>query len=256
MDKNPTKGEIDRISFLDQLTLEELALFQQHGTMLTMKKNEPLDLDDPSHKNSVFLVTQGFVKLTTLNLEGKKFSLSLLQTGDLSDWFYTKVGEEKPFLQSGNCKFLESITGVSQVLRINETVFQGVLDKKPSLYVTLLRVMQCRVYTVQRQLSDVVFKDVHARIAQTLLDMVFHYAELCPYAFGVVRDVCLTHQEISELIGASRPVTSLALNDFARADLVHKHDRFLCLQNIPGLEVVAQEGYQALKKMSGSLVVS
>ncbi|MCS6266271.1 MAG: winged helix-turn-helix domain-containing protein [Vampirovibrio sp.] len=109
---------------------------------------------------------------------------------------------------------------------------------------------------MQRQLSDVVFKDVHARIAQTLLDMVFHYAELCPYAFGVVRDVCLTHQEISELIGASRPVTSLALNDFSRADLVHKHDRFLCLQNIPGLEIVAQEGYQALKKISSALVVS
>ena len=113
--------------------------------------------------------------------------------------------------------------------------------------------MQCKIYSVQRQLSDVVFKDVHARIAQTLLDMVFHYAELCPYAFGVVRDVCLTHQEISELIGASRPVTSLALNDLIRADLVHKHDRFLCLQDLSGLGIVAQGGYQALKKMKMAL---
>jgi hypothetical protein len=87
MEKYPVKGEVDRISFLDQLTTEELSLFHQNGTLLTMKKNEPLDLDDPSQKNSVFLVTEGFVKLTTLNLEGKKFSLSLLQTGDLSDWF-------------------------------------------------------------------------------------------------------------------------------------------------------------------------
>ncbi|MCS6266270.1 MAG: hypothetical protein H2174_01760 [Vampirovibrio sp.] len=137
MEKYPVKGEVDRISFLDQLTTEELSLFHQNGTLLTMKKNEPLDLDDPSHKNSAFLVTEGFVKLTTLNLEGKKFSLSLLQTGDLSDWFYNQTGEEKPFLQTGHCKFLESITGVSQVLRMNETVFQDLLDKKPSLYVTL-----------------------------------------------------------------------------------------------------------------------
>ena len=92
MEKYPQKAEIDRISFLDQLTPEELAAFHENGTLLTMKKNEPVDLDDPSHKNSVFLVTQGFVKLTTLNLEGKKFSLSLLQTGDLSDCFYNKVG--------------------------------------------------------------------------------------------------------------------------------------------------------------------
>ena len=256
METYRAKGEVDRISFLDQLTSEELSLFHQNGTLVTLKKNEPLDLDDPSHKNSVFLVTEGFVKLTTLNLEGKKFSLSLLQTGDLSDWFYSQTGEEKPFSQSGHCKFLESITGVSQVLRMNETTFQDLLDKKPSLYVTLLRVMQCRVYTVQRQLTDVVFKDVHARIAQTLLDMVFHYAELCPYAFGLVRDVCLTHQEISELIGASRPVTSLALNDFSKAGLIHKHDRFLCLQNIPGLKRVAQEGYQALKEIKSTLLVS
>ena len=133
METYRAKGEVDRISFLDQLTSEELSLFHQNGTLVTLKKNEPLDLDDPSHKNSVFLVTEGFVKLTTLNLEGKKFSLSLLQTGDLSDWFYSQTGEEKPFSQSGHCKFLESITGVSQVLRMNETVFQDLLDKKPSL---------------------------------------------------------------------------------------------------------------------------
>jgi CRP/FNR family cyclic AMP-dependent transcriptional regulator len=47
-----------------------------------------------------------------------------------------------------------------------------------------------------------VFKDVRARVAETLLELVRDHAEPCAHGFAI--DVRINQEDLAELVGASR----------------------------------------------------
>lgn len=235
---------VEKTNLLHKLSPTEFTRLKTEGTLLSLEKGAslPMGVDITDIQTVVLLVT-GVAKLVTLNVEGKRFSLSLLQTGDFLGALPTfKASEHDPV------EFVEAVIPC-QVLTIRQSIFQTVLEANPALYTFVLQQVQGKLQQVQQKLSDLLFKDVHARIAQLFLDMMFHYAEPCPYAFGVNKDISLKHHEIAELIGASRPVTSIALGELLKADLIHKHDGFFCLYDLEGLKTVAGLGAKALKNL-------
>jgi CRP/FNR family transcriptional regulator, cyclic AMP receptor protein len=233
---------IERAGLLNKLTETDWLFFKQHGSQLSLQKNDCL-YPIEEEVNCVYVVTQGFCKLMTLNPDGKRFSISILKVGDF-------IGNalEESMLESGEQtqeEFLEAVSDC-QVLRIASRRFAEVLSTNPQLTLNVLQNYQGKTRLFQRKLSDLLFKDVHARIAQLFLELLFDYGEECRYAFGLQRDICLRHHEIAELVGASRPVTSLALGDLLKADLVHKHDGFICLNDLEALKDVAEGGAKVL----------
>lgn len=240
---------IDKINLLERLSQEELALFQSEGSTITLERGQQVDgLEAPGEPRYVYLLTNGYAKLATMNEEGKRFSIAILQAGSL----FGRVLRAET-LSSGepdDDEFLEALSEV-RLLRLRNERFASVLQNNASLTITVLQMLQGKSRYIQRKLTDLLFKDVYARIAQLFLELVYDMGRECPYAFGLCRDLNLRHHEIAELIGASRPVTSMALSRFIKADLIHKHDGLICLNHMDNLKLVSQQGLPALEAIEG-----
>jgi CRP-like cAMP-binding protein len=250
MPQHATKAwYVERTHLLQKLNEADLALFQGQSTIISLAKGDSID---PSlqQQGCVYLITEGFAKLVTLSPEGKRFSLAILNVGDFMG---TVLGNANDVYNEGLDtepeEFLEAMAPC-QLLRVSNECFRSVLENNPTLFMTVLQNIQGKTRLLQRKLSELLFKDVHARIAQLFLDLMFTHGAECPYAFGLTRDLCLRHHEIAELIGASRPVTSSALSDFAKADLIHKHDGLICLNHMEAIHRVAEDGFKGLLSLN------
>jgi CRP-like cAMP-binding protein len=247
---------VSQTNLLQRLTPSEMDFLCQHGQRVLLKRGDALT---PTYEEipSVYVVASGFTRLVLLNEDGRRFSISILGPGDFIGAIApaaTPTAEARVRPAAAEAEFIEVMSPTCEVLRLGSPRFHEILSQNAGLMNTVLLNLQGKAKLFHRKLSDLLFRDVHARIAQLFLDMVFHYSEQCPYAFGLHRDLCLRHHEIAELVGASRPVTSLALGDFAKADLIHKHDGFICLQQIEPLRQVAEGGAKTLAALKRDLL--
>lgn len=223
-----------------KLSQEEQRLFCNKGTCMLLEKGQMFAPSESTLPEGVHIITRGYAKLLTMNTEGKRFAISILQPGDFLGSLVASQVQTRSQSQDAD-DFLEMMSNV-EMLCVDKKVFQEVITQNPQLCINVLQILQGRTQTFQRKVSDLLFKDVHARIAQLFLDLTFSHGEKCPYAFGLKRDLRLKHHEIAELVGASRPVTSMALSQFLKHDLIHKHDGLICLNDIEGLKRVVQLG--------------
>ena len=79
--------------------------------------------------------------------------------------------------------------------------------------------------------------DVRGRVAVTLLDLVGQAGGHCSHGHEV--DVPLTQQELAELIGASRPVVSVELNELRREGLLDYTRGHICVVDLDRLSTFA-----------------
>jgi CRP-like cAMP-binding protein len=232
---------IEHAQAVQKLHPDQLATLVQQGSVLTLHKSDTLD--PATEGNDVVLILlEGYAKLISLNNEGKRFALCVLRSGDFLGSLTTSagfMGDDAPL------EFVEAMADC-KVLRVGGKAFRQLIDSQPAMTRVLLQQLEGQNRRLQRKVTDLLFKDVYARMAQLFLELVFEHGEACPYAFGLKHDILLKHHEIAELIGASRPVTSVTLGQFIKADLLHKHDGVLCLQDLNALRAIASQGVVAL----------
>lgn len=241
---------VEQGHLMTQMASQEITQIWQEGAPVTLPKGDTLGLDvvPPA---TVCILMEGFAKLVTMNDDGKRFALTVLRPGDffggLSPTTSPPPQHTPAFAQ---LELLEPVTDVTLV-QMPQPRLKALLDANPTLNASVMQYLEGRTRLVQRKLTDMLFKDVHARIAQLLLDFCFDHGDECPYAVGLRRDVVLRHHEIAELVGASRPVTSAVLSQFLKADLLHKHDGKLCLNDVDTLQQVALNGVSAMPSTPG-----
>lgn len=236
---------VEQGHLMTQMAREEIAQIWQEGAPLSLPKGDALGLDvvPPA---TVCILMEGFAKLVTMNDDGKRFALTVLRPGDFFGGLSPDTLGHTPTTPSlSQLELLEPVTDVTLV-QMPQPRLKSLLDANPALSASVMQYLEGRTRLVQRKLTDMLFKDVHARVAQLLLDFCFDHGDECPYAVGLRRDVVLRHHEIAELVGASRPVTSAVLSQFLKADLLHKHDGKLCLNDVDGLHQVAAHGATAM----------
>lgn len=237
-----TLWNIEHLDLLAKLTPQERAKLEDQGERVLLSRQGELYPSEDPHP-SIYILMQGYCKFMTTNAEGKRFTMTILKAGDLvGNIIDTNNETDTTSLDT----FLEAVSDC-HFLRLDSVLFTTTLAQNPAVHLRVLQHYQGKSRLFQRKLSDLLFKDVHARIAQLFLDILFNHGEECPYAFGLQRDICLKHHEIAELIGASRPVTSLALGDFQKADLIHKHDGFICIVDLDALRAVTEQGAKAVR---------
>ncbi|MFM7468702.1 MAG: Crp/Fnr family transcriptional regulator [Vampirovibrionales bacterium] len=235
---------VQHTQLTERLSDAEQSLFKTEGLVKILEKGQFFLPSESEYPEGIHIILKGYAKLLTMNMEGKRFAISIMQPGDfLGQLIKEPSAPSQEPIQ--NEDFLEMMT-TTHLLCVKKDTFQRVVTENPQLCIHVLQMLQGKTQVFHRKLSDLLFKDVHARIAQLFLDLTFTHGKECPYAFGLKRDLRLKHHEIAELVGASRPVTSMTLNQFLKQDLIHKHDGLICLNNIQGLQHVAQRGAVAM----------
>jgi|TARA_R110000851_G_scaffold304910_1_gene462860 CRP/FNR family transcriptional regulator, cyclic AMP receptor protein len=178
--------------------------------------------------NSVYIVESGHLKLEHVAASGTASIAAVLGAGEILG---AGLGSTETATQTASAK------GATRVVRYTADRFQARMDAEPALAGHVIRMLARRQEITERRLYALMTLDVRGRVAVTLLDLVGQAGGHCSHGHEV--DVPLTQQELAELIGASRPVVSVELNELRREGLLDYTRGHICVVDLDRLSTFA-----------------
>lgn len=212
----------NEMSFADDLTaiIRQVPLFARlqdddvaQLAALAHPKTFPKDhlLFERGDEGSEFLiVTHGRLKLILLNEDGRELTLTIL--GPYQSFGEVSLLDDAP--RSASAVALSEL----RVLSISKRDFRGLLEKNPRVSLGLLTAMGRRLRDLTEDTAGLIFLDVYQRVARKILALM--------NAIGVKTDRgCeipqrLTHQEMANLVGATRETVTKVLNDLEARGII------------------------------------
>lgn len=170
--------------------------------------------------DTVYFIEGGQIKLLMLSSEGKECLLAIHGAGDI-------FGE---LCLSGLGARLETATAMKETLlkQIPSSQFFARLSRD-SLVEGFVRYLAVRVADQQQVIANLVTVDSEQRLGQTLLQLARTMGKKDPRSIRI--ELKISHEELSEMVGTTRPRISLFMQRFHNLGLMETNrERFLVIK--------------------------
>jgi CRP-like cAMP-binding protein len=127
--------------------------------------------------------------------------------------------------------------GPADVVEMDRSELEAASRGDGVLASMLLESMTTRVQFLERRLLWQFTTPIRARVAAALRDLICFEGRRCKHGHTI--DVRLSHQDLSELVGAARPVISAELVQMKREGLVEYTRSYFCVDDVAGLDRIA-----------------
>jgi CRP/FNR family cyclic AMP-dependent transcriptional regulator len=174
---------------------------------------------------SLFVVADGLVKVAVTSPAGAELALTTLRPPD-------SFGE-LPLIDGGPRSASATALVDTTLLALDRDTFLAVIEERPELLDSLLRSLGSLLRRLTEQAGDLVFLDLHARVAKLLLRLAERegrYAE-----DRITLDLRLTQSDLADLVGGSRQSVNQILRSFERRGLLELHGREIRIVSWPPL---------------------
>jgi CRP/FNR family transcriptional regulator, cyclic AMP receptor protein len=178
----------------------------------------------------VYFVASGQIKLLMLSSEGRECILAIHSAGDV-------FGE---LCLSGLGARLETATAMKETVlkKIPCSQFLARLSRD-SLFEGFVRYLAVRIADQQQVIANLVTVDSEQRLGQTLLQLARTMGKKDPRSIRI--ELKISHEELSEMVGTTRPRISLFMQRFRNLGLIETNkDRFLIIKEKKLAEYLAQ----------------
>jgi CRP/FNR family cyclic AMP-dependent transcriptional regulator len=168
----------------------------------------------------VYFIESGQIKLLMLSSEGKECLLAIHSAGDI-------FGE---LCLSGLGARLETATAmrVTILKQIPSRQFFARLSRD-SLLEGFVRYLAVRIADQQQVIANLVTVDSEQRLGKTLLQLARTMGKKDPRSIRI--ELRITHEELSEMVGTTRPRISFFMQRFHNLGLIETNrDRFLVIK--------------------------
>jgi CRP-like cAMP-binding protein len=196
--------------------------------VLKIAKRRAIEVDERGE--FAYGLSEGLAKVCRMSRSGRKVVDTLLRPGDL---FGGLEGSGKRREST-----IETITDCVLV-RVRSADLRQYLSTRPDLLMTCVQLLEDRQRKLSRQVESLVFKDVAARVVETLVQLTVQIPEKCPYGgkgiAGMAVDCRVTQSDLAELVGASRQAVNRVLRMLEAKDVLHRHGRVLCVPDVQAL---------------------
>ena len=189
-----------RSDLFRDLSAEELGEIDRFTHTRSFTKNSMLYTPGETGE-ALFLLKEGAVQIYRLSPEGRKLVIAHLLP-------YSFFGEMSCIGQGMYDTYAE-VTEDSLILTMNCADLERMLFSKPQVARRILEAFGRRVLEAERQLEDIAFKGMTARVAALLL----REAEGDEV-------VGLSHQDLAERLGVYRETATNALNELKSASII------------------------------------
>ena len=212
---------------------------QQLRDSLQRETAEARAISIPRHANvytcgdrddMVYFVESGQVKLLMLSSEGRECLLAIHSEGDI-------FGE---LCLSGLGARLETATAMraTSLKQIPCSQFFARLGRD-SLFEGFVRYLAVRIADQQQIIANLVTVDSEQRLGQTLLQLARTMGKKDPRSIRI--ELKITHEELSEMVGTTRPRISLFMQRFHNLGLIETNkNRFLVIKESKLTDYLAQ----------------
>ena len=178
----------------------------------------------------VYFIEAGQIKLLMLSSEGKECLLAIYSDGDI-------FGE---LCLSGLGARLETATAMKATIlkQIPCAQFFARLARD-SLAEGFVRYLAVRIADQQQVIANLVTVDSEQRLGQTLLQLARNMGKKDPHSTRI--ELKITHEELSEMVGTTRPRISLFMQRFHNLGLIETNkDRFFVIKEKKLTDYLAQ----------------
>jgi len=178
----------------------------------------------------VYFVESGQIKLLMLSPEGKECLLAIHSGGDI-------FGE---LCLSGSGGRLETATAMkaTTLRQIPASQFFARLSRD-SLLEGFVRYLAVRIADQQQVIANMVTVDSEQRLGQTLLQLARTMGKKDPRSIRI--ELKITHDELSEMVGTTRPRISLFMQRFHNLGLIETNkDHFFIIKENKLTDYLAQ----------------
>lgn len=172
----------------------------------------------------LFLLKKGTVQLYRLTPEGKKIVVATLGPGSL-------FGEMSLIGQGMHSTFAEAVDECKLCVMSRPDV-ERLMREKPQVALRIVEALGKRLVETERQLEDVAFKSIPARLASLLLRLADEQRSDTIKGYS--------HQDLAEMVGTYRETVTLTLNELKAKGLVEIGRKRLLLVDRAGLEQAAE----------------
>jgi len=220
---------LKKFNFFDTLNDEDMESLNEVVVDNEVKKKQPVYLaGDPSE--TIYFLKKGRVKITRLDESGKEFTLTLLEPGEI----FGELGIFDNSPRETSAVALED----SLICAMRRQDFEKYTSNKPELTFKLGKLMGFRRRQIENRIEELLFRDVPSRLARLLLRLAARHARETKH--GLQIHIKLSQQELANLIGATREMTSSVLNNFKREKLIAMEHKYIYILDRKRLEKIAQ----------------
>ena len=131
------------------------------------------------------------------------------------------------------------VAEVSEVAQFPRQAFARVVQSSGSLGYALMLDMIERRRDLEDKVEQLLFKDVSAKLAELLLQLESEFGVSSSTGKGTLVGLKITHQEMANLIGATRETVSLTLSQFRRKGYIETDGRKVIIADREGLRALA-----------------
>ncbi|MFK7695017.1 Crp/Fnr family transcriptional regulator [Paenibacillus sp. HJGM_3] len=203
---------LSQISIFEEMTREEMREIDQLDTIHHFNwitKNTLVQTPE-SAREGLYFVKEGKLRLYKLNDSGKQFTLGILTRGNI-------FGELNSFSFGTRKVYIETMES-SLLCTMSEPQFERLMINRPQLALKFLKALSDRLKEREDQLEQLALHGLRKR--------VLHLLSTLSAKFGVIQDgyalidLSLSHQEIANMIGASREAVSGVMSELAKEGVV------------------------------------
>ncbi|HXV59075.1 MAG TPA: Crp/Fnr family transcriptional regulator [Vicinamibacteria bacterium] len=156
--------------------------------------------------DALFLIVSGRVKVTILSDDGREIILAMLSDHD----FFGEMSLLDNEPRSATAIAMQD----TEIAVLHQKDFLTIVEKKPRVLINLLSALSSRLRKANHQIGNLALHDVYGRVARILLEMASESGD--QQGDGRVAFRRPTHQEIANMVGATRETVSRMLSDLHR----------------------------------------
>lgn len=182
------------------LTADQLRDVANSSSMATCERGRIFY--EPGETGEVlFILKEGSVALYRMTEDGRKLVTGTVQAGSV-------FGEMSLLGQGMADSYAEALEDCTLCVMSREDVVR-LVTRYPAIAVRMLDRLAEQLRQAEERLTDVAYRPVHARVANTLLRLT-----------GVDDVVHLSHQDLAEIVGTHRETVTRALRQLRETGLV------------------------------------
>ena len=178
------------------------------------------------------MVADGYVKVLDPRIDGSRFVRLILGRGGL---FGDRPFGERAFRGFVSQQEEQAVAhGPAEVIELDRKAMEAATGADAEFAALLLEAMATRAQFLERRLLWQLTTPLRARVAATLRDLICFEGQRCKHGHTI--DVRLSHQDLSELVGAARPVVSAELVRLRDEGLIAYTRCYFCVDDLDGLD--------------------
>jgi CRP-like cAMP-binding protein len=218
-----------RIHWLETLSSEEVERLRRSSTSREYQRGEMV-FEPTAHPSSVYLLERGLIRIYRLSESGGEATLGFVGPGEV-------FGELAAFSDAPRESFAQAARA-STAWRIPRAAFTEAIGAHPQAVLEVTKQVGTRLKRIESRMEDLIFRDVHARVARVLLELAqdFGRAE----STGVRIDLPLTQTDLAMLVGSTRQTVNATLRRLTEEGLLGRDQRQFVIARPDALRAVIE----------------